>query len=91
MAPTYTAQMSQRAGRWRVYVVVFGETWWPESDFAYGQQVPTRAERSRALNALGYALTDGAEWRWTEDSHEPGNPSSAVVLIAAATVEEVPE
>lgn len=84
------AQISQRGGRWRLYVVLSNMSdQWPEHRFPGGSPVPTLAERSRALNALGYALTDGTEWRWIEDSEDPDDPSTPVVLIAAAAVEEV--
>lgn len=85
---TYTAQMSQRAGRWRLYVVIYGETCWPEHHFAPGPAVPKLTERARALAALGYGPV-GDEWEWTESSEDYEDPSSPVVLIAATTVEEV--
>lgn len=84
------AQMSQRFGRWRLYVVLYNTPGpWPEHRFPVSSQVPTLAERSRALNALGFVLTDDTEWRWIEDSEDPDDPSTPVVLMAAATVEEV--
>lgn len=83
------AQFSHRGGRWRLFVVLAGASvQWPEHCFPTGP-VPTRAERSRALNTLGFTFTDGAEWRWIEDSEDPDDPSSPVVLMAAAQVEEV--
>lgn len=89
MAKTCVAQMSQRGGRWRLYVALYGETWWPEHDFPQGAAIPTPPERSRALAVLGYAPAAGAEWEWIEDSEDPGDQASAVYLIAATTVEPV--
>ncbi|WP_406302133.1 DUF6303 family protein [Streptomyces sp. NBC_00885] len=94
MEGTFTAQMSasRTSGRWRLYVVLLGVpvSQWPERAFG-SAVVPTVQERSRALNALGYALTDGAQWEWTEDSETPDDPSSAVLLIASVTVREATE
>lgn len=91
---TFTAQMSQhtRSGLWRLYVVLLGVpgSQWPEYAFRGGARVPTVQERSRALTALGYALTEGAEWRWFEDRMIPGDPGSAVRLVASADVREAP-
>lgn len=91
MTKTYTAQVSQRRGRWHLYVVLPDAPGfaWPDCLFA-GTAVPTLAERSEALNALGYVFTNGAEWRWVEDSETPDDPSSPVHLIASIAVEEVP-
>ncbi|MDN3293505.1 DUF6303 family protein [Streptomyces ficellus] len=90
-AGTYTAQMavSRWTGRWRLYVALLGEpsSQWPEYEFG-GAVVPTVAARSRALNALGYVFTDGAEWTWTEDSTVPDDAASPVLLIASAAVRE---
>ncbi|MFF3321051.1 DUF6303 family protein [Streptomyces sp. NPDC002889] len=87
MAATFTAQMARRRGRWRLYVVLLNtRAPWPQRDLGGSTVVPTVQERSRALNALGYALTDGARWEWTEDSETPDAPSSAVLLIASAAV-----
>jgi hypothetical protein len=89
MAAAFTAQMARRRGRWRLYVVLLNTcVAWPERDLGGSTVVPTVQERSRALNALGYALTDGARWEWTEDSETPDDPSSAVLLIASVTVRE---
>ncbi len=94
MATTFTAQMSRRAatGRWRLYVALLdGQSQWPEQDLGRGSAVPTVQRRSRALAALGYVLTDGADWEWTEESVILGDPSSAVWLIASAAVREATE
>ncbi|MFE7807613.1 DUF6303 family protein [Streptomyces sp. NPDC057430] len=89
MAAAFTAQMSRRRGRWRLYVVLLNTcVAWPERDLGDSAVVPTVQERSRVLNALGYALSDGARWEWTEDSESPDDPSSAVLLIASVTVRE---
>ncbi|MEU6005906.1 DUF6303 family protein [Streptomyces sp. NPDC047453] len=88
MAAVCTAQMARRRGRWRLYVVLFNTPTWPERDLGGGAAVPTVQQRSRALHALGYALTDGAGWEWTEDSETPDDPTSAVLLIASVTVRE---
>ncbi|OEJ40133.1 hypothetical protein AR457_16465 [Streptomyces agglomeratus] len=92
MATMFTAQMavSQTTGRWRLYVVLLGVpvSQWPERDFGHGAAVPTVAERSRALHALGYTFTDGTEWEWTETSDTVDDASSPVRLIASITVGE---
>ncbi|MER7664860.1 DUF6303 family protein [Streptomyces sp. NPDC096193] len=94
MAATFTAQMSRRAatGGWRLYVArLDGQSHWPEQDLGRWAAVPTVQQRSRAVAALGYVLTDDTDWEWTEDSAILGDPSSAVVLIASATVREATE
>ncbi|MFJ3594406.1 DUF6303 family protein [Streptomyces sp. NPDC090231] len=88
MTATYTAQMSNRSGGWRLYVVLLGDlvSEWPEHDFAPGLTVPTPAERSRALTALGFVFTDGAEWEWEEYSATTGDDTSPVRLLASIRV-----
>ncbi|MER6613569.1 DUF6303 family protein [Streptomyces xantholiticus] len=89
MAAAFTAQMSRGRGRWRLYVVLLNTcAAWPERDLGGRTVVPTVQERSRALNALDYALTEEARWEWTEDSETPNDPSSPVLLIASVTVRE---
>ncbi|MEU0028751.1 DUF6303 family protein [Streptomyces sp. NPDC006335] len=84
---TFTAQMSVSRGRWRVYVVLLNTTdAWPEFSFDRALPVPTFMERTEALSVLGFEPVPGAEWRWTEDSDDPDNPASPVVLIAAVQV-----
>lgn len=84
------AQISQRDGRWRLYVVLCNTSGpWPEHRFPPASPVPTLTERSTVLKALGFAVTGDAEWHWIEDSEDPDDPSTAVVLLAAAPVEEV--
>lgn len=88
-AREFTAQMSVRAGRWRLYVALMNTTdAWPEHRF--GRSVPTFTDRSSALRALGFEPVPGAEWTWTEDSETPDNPSSPAVLIAAIRVRSWP-
>ncbi|SCF79657.1 DUF6303 family protein [Streptomyces sp. Ncost-T10-10d] len=84
----HTAQMSNRAGRWRLYVVLLGGlvSRWPEHDFGLTATVPTVAERSRALAALGFVFTDGAEWNWIEDCETHGDDTSPVLLLASIRV-----
>ncbi|WP_055532863.1 DUF6303 family protein [Streptomyces graminilatus] len=87
MAGEFTAQMSVQRGRWRLYVVLFNTTArWPEYAFDRALPVPTFTERVDALSVLGFEPVPGAEWRWTEDSETPGDPASAVCLIAAIRV-----
>ncbi|MPY48920.1 DUF6303 family protein [Streptomyces acidicola] len=85
IAREFTAQMSVRAGRWRLYVALLNTTEpWPEHRF--GRSVPTFTDRTNALSVLGFEPVPGAEWAWTEDSENPDNPASPVVLIAAIRV-----
>lgn len=87
MAGEFTAQMSVFKGRWRLYVVLLNSTErWPEFGFDRAVPVPTFTERADALNVLGFEPVPGAEWRWVEDSKDPDDPSSPVVLIAATRV-----
>ncbi|MCX5410758.1 DUF6303 family protein [Streptomyces sp. NBC_00059] len=84
----YTAQLSVRTGSWCLYVALMGVpvSQWPEHDFGPGPVVPTPAERSRALDALGFVFTDGAEWEWTEYSERPDDDTSPVRLLASVQV-----
>ncbi|MCX5110671.1 DUF6303 family protein [Streptomyces sp. NBC_00378] len=84
----HTAQISNRGGRWRLYVVLLGGlvSQWPEHDFGPVVTVPTVAERSRALAALGFVFIDGAEWEWTEDNETHGDDTSPVLLLASIRV-----
>ncbi|MFD0224853.1 DUF6303 family protein [Streptomyces hirsutus] len=83
---TLTAQMSNNGGAWRLYVVLYGEPDWPTARWEHPGPVPTVAERRRALAALGYEVAPGAVWSWTEDSRDPDDDSTPVLLIAAVTV-----
>ncbi|MFI2718652.1 DUF6303 family protein [Streptomyces collinus] len=84
---TLTAQMASDGGPWRLYVVVYGESEWPTVRFESGP-VPTGADRREALAALGYEVAPGAKWAWIEDSKQPDDDSTPVVLIAAVDVRE---
>ncbi|MFD8667783.1 DUF6303 family protein [Streptomyces microflavus] len=83
----HTAQVSSRDGRWLLYVVRMGVpvSQWPEHDFGPGN-VPTPAERSRALTHLGFVFTDGAERAWEECSERPDDDSSPAWLLAFVQV-----
>lgn len=85
---TLTAQMSGGGRAWRLYVVVYGETEWPTYRWKACGPVPTVAERREALAALGYEVAPGAVWSWTEDSRDPDDDTTAVLLIAAVDVRE---
>jgi hypothetical protein len=85
---TFTAQMSMRHGRWRLYVVLMNVpvSTWPEHSFGRSAPVPTFTERADALSVLGFEPLPGAAWGWDEYSQDPDNPGSEVVLIAAVQV-----
>ncbi|MFJ7136344.1 DUF6303 family protein [Streptomyces fungicidicus] len=85
---TLTAQMSSDGSAWRLYVVLYGVPDWPTFRWERYGPVPTGAERRAALAALGYEVAPGAVWSWTEDSRDPGDDSTPVVLIAAVAVRE---
>ncbi|MDH6518188.1 hypothetical protein M2163_004829 [Streptomyces sp. SAI-135] len=89
-AREFTAQMSVRAGFWWLYVVVLNTTEpWPEHRL--GRSVPTFTDRTNALRLLGFEPVPGARWAWTEDSINPDNPASPIVLIAATRIRSLPE
>lgn len=83
-----TAQISNRVGRWRLYVVLLGipVSQWPEHDFGPTATVPTLAERSRVLTSLGFVFTEGAEWEWAEYSETLDDDASPVRLVASVRV-----
>lgn len=85
---TLTAQMASDGGPWRLYVVLYGESEWPTFRWGRTGPVPTVAERRAALAGLGYEVVPDAEWTWTEDSRDPGDDSTPVLLIAAVDVRE---
>jgi len=85
---TLTAQMASDGGPWRLYVVLYGESEWPTFRWERTGPVPTVAERRAALAGLGYEVAPDAEWAWTEDSRDPGDDSTPVLLIAAVDVRE---
>ncbi|WP_406291297.1 DUF6303 family protein [Embleya sp. NBC_00896] len=79
--------MSFRDGRWHLFVPVPGlVSRWPVHHFPPGAVVPTAAERSRALNTLGFVFTNGTGWGWEEDAEEPGDDTSPVRLLASTAV-----
>ncbi|MFC9623406.1 DUF6303 family protein [Streptomyces sp. NPDC056930] len=84
----HTAQISNRAGRWRLYVALTGVpvSEWPEHDFGPTATAPTVADRSRALAALGFVFIDGAEWEWTEYRETHGDDTAPVRLLASIQV-----
>ncbi|MEV6259878.1 DUF6303 family protein [Streptomyces sp. NPDC051784] len=84
----HTAQLSVRTGSWCLYVALMGVpvSQWPEHDFGSGAVVPTPAERSRALDGLGFVFTESAEWEWTEYSETPDDDCSPVRLLASIRV-----
>ncbi|WSG53708.1 DUF6303 family protein [Streptomyces sp. NBC_01732] len=84
----HTAQISNRGGRWRLYVVLMGVpvSHWPEHHFGPTPTVPTAAERSRVLARFGFVAVDGAEWGWTEDNETYGDDTSPVLLLASIPV-----
>lgn len=85
MAAVFRAQMSARKGRWRLYVVLMNTIApWPE--YAFGAPVPTFTDRVNALSVLGFEPLQDARWEWIEDSEDPDDPASPVVLIASADV-----
>ncbi|MFF4146187.1 DUF6303 family protein [Streptomyces sp. NPDC001698] len=83
---TLTAQMSSNGGPWRLYVVLLGATQWPTFRWEQSGPVPTVAERRAVLAALGYDVAPGAQWSWVEDSRDPDDDATPVVLIAAVAV-----
>ncbi|MGY3202755.1 DUF6303 family protein [Streptomyces sp. TE5632] len=83
---TLTAQMASDGSAWRLYVVLYGESQWPTVRWERSGPVPTVAERRRTLAGLGYEVAPGAQWSWTEDSRDPDDDSTPVLLIAAVTV-----
>ncbi|MFE3907313.1 DUF6303 family protein [Streptomyces sp. NPDC059153] len=84
----HTAQISNRGGRWRLYVALMGVPvlHWPEHHFGPTPTVPTTAERSLVLARFGFAAVDGAEWEWTEDNETHGDDTSPVLLLASIQV-----
>ncbi|MEU1923535.1 DUF6303 family protein [Streptomyces albogriseolus] len=83
---TLTAQMPNTGRAWHLYVVLYGETEWPTFQWDRTAPVPTGAERRAALASLGCEVAPGAVWSRTEDSRDPEDDSTSVLLIAAVTV-----
>lgn len=90
-AQTFRAQMANNDGQWHAYVVLLGKpaSSWPEYDWGRTAPVPTIAERTSALAAMGYEVVPGGEWEWTECGTVDEGASEPVVLIAAVTVRPV--
>ncbi|MEU6534931.1 DUF6303 family protein [Streptomyces sp. NPDC047000] len=87
MGQTFTAQMSERGGRWCLYVILRGRVGgWPQHWFTEGGAVPTFTQRTDALTVLGFEQVPGALWEWAEGSTDPADPASPIVLIAAVRV-----
>lgn len=65
---THSARMvTSIFGGWELYVPVDGPSKdWPEHSFGPSDAIPVLAERVRAVAALGYEITEGAEWEWVE-------------------------
>lgn len=92
MPRTPVAMLSRNpAGHWRVFVVLEGSVAaWPEMTFPSSGQVPTLADRYRALRTLGYTPQSiHTEWVWTEHNQDPDEPDSPTLLIATTSVWEV--
>lgn len=85
----FPAQMSTRDGGWLLYVVLDTTDPWPGVRFERCEP-PTFTERAAAFNRLGFELVQGAGWRWVEDSRDPDDPASPIVLIAATQVRSRP-
>ncbi|WP_030980905.1 DUF6303 family protein [Streptomyces sp. NRRL S-1824] len=77
---------------WQLYVVITGlVSEWPVFTWPTSSQVPCREARSAALASLGFALADGAEWGWSEDTGPGYHPHPArVVLMAVTKVQPLP-
>ncbi|MFF0431842.1 DUF6303 family protein [Streptomyces sp. NPDC004327] len=69
---------------WELYVVDGSADAkdWPAHDFARQAPIPTLAERTEALAALGYEAA-GSEWEWQELRNEP---TDEVELLASLDV-----
>ncbi|MGP3634637.1 DUF6303 family protein [Streptomyces sp. 24-1644] len=76
---------------WQLYIVITGlVSEWPVFTWPTSSRVPSREERSAALASLGFALADGAEWEWSEDTGPGYHPHPVrVALMAAAKVQPV--
>lgn len=86
-AQTFTAQMANNGGRWRLYVALLNTSEaWPGYAFGRALPVPTFTERMNALTVLGFEPVPGAEWEWIESTQVPDDPVSPVILIASLRV-----
>ncbi|MEW1634501.1 DUF6303 family protein [Streptomyces sp. NPDC093801] len=74
-------------GEWELYVVTDAPTRdWPFHEFGRTGPVPTLAERTAALTALGYESAQAGEWAWTESQN---TFAERVELTASLTVRTV--
>ncbi|WP_405797389.1 DUF6303 family protein [Streptomyces sp. NBC_01506] len=67
-----TVQAAQMArthdgAHWIIYVVILGESEWPEVRLPVGDGIPSVARRSDVLASLGYVSSSAAtRWEWIE-------------------------
>ncbi|CBG72642.1 conserved hypothetical protein [Streptomyces scabiei 87.22] len=73
---------------WQLFVVMTGRVDdWPVFTWPTSAPVPPVEERTAVLAALGYRLSDDAEWEWCEDATSAYHPHPVrVSLMAAAQV-----
>ncbi|MEV8392730.1 MULTISPECIES: DUF6303 family protein [unclassified Streptomyces] len=89
--PPLTAQMGRTGdgSHWAVYVVLPGESRWPEVLLPAYRGIPSVIDRAAALNRLGYVpFRTCRYWNWVE-TENPRDTASPVRLIATLAV--VPE
>ncbi|MDT0265565.1 DUF6303 family protein [Streptomyces sp. DSM 44915] len=96
-APAYTALLAFRscgtlrpAPFWNLTVAVCPGrvSEWPSHAWPADTEIPSLADREHALAALGFTITRGEEWRWTEDvCTYHGDQLTHVTLLAAVTVQ----
>ncbi|MGW1517560.1 DUF6303 family protein [Streptomyces sp. NPDC002287] len=71
-------------GEWELYIVTATPVRdWPFHEFGRTGPVPTLAERTAALTALGYEPAEGVEWAWRERQNDFAD---RVELTASLTV-----
>ncbi|MFB6977379.1 DUF6303 family protein [Streptomyces scopuliridis] len=83
-----TAQMGRTGGgsHWAVYVVLPGESQWPEELLPAAGGIPSTNDRAAALNRLGYVpVRTCPYWHWVE-TENPRDTESPVRLIATLAV-----
>lgn len=68
---THVARLTNSfMGEWELFVVTDAPIReWPFHEFGRTGPVPTLAERTAALTALGYESAEGGEWAWTESAN----------------------
>nr|WP_272920304.1 DUF6303 family protein [Streptomyces sp. SID5473] len=84
--------MAMQAGRWRLFVAQMGlVAEWPSYDWppARGLDVPTVDRRRAVLAGLGFEPVPGGRWEWCEDSADPDDDRTTVILIAAVDVRPI--